>query len=584
LAATLLLGFAAYPVFGQSGAGTLRVAIRDKASGEVVPAAVCITSLADGTWRIPPDGQTIVPFVTNKDFIASRLKSDEYIAGPQKPWSPGDIGPPIPMNGDFHDNDQRHSWMDGLASMPFWKEPVAYFVSKPFTITLPPGKWRLAVQRGIEYLPVFEEFTVTAGQKLDRDIRMARWVDMPKQGWYSGDGHVHSKRTAPLHDVFLMTWARAMDVHMTCVLSYDSKNNANGAIQKGYGRATRLQQGDWVLDSGHEGPREDIPDQGHMTQIDIQKMVRDADRYHLYDLIADAVHEQGGMVGYTHMAWAPEFYRKEDPSLNPGWDATINIIRGKADFIDVLESAHIALEDYYDFLNLGIKLTAMAGSDAPATMIGEERVYAYTGPHFTGDTWYAAVKHGHTFVTNGPMLNLEVGKAIPGDEVRVGKNAKMRIRATAWGPESIGAPKVLEVVSHGRVIRTVKASSPSQNKLSAEFDFEAGESQWIAARATASNGAVAHTSPVYVIVDGASFLDRSQLQQIVEKRLKVLDFVVKRLHEPTFTRKRYPPEEVTELLARVQDAREKYLALERTQSSRNGNKDPLPMPSPSGGR
>jgi len=46
---------------------------------------------------------------------------------------------------------------------------------------------------------------------------------------------------------------------------------------------------------------------------------------------------------------------------------------------------------------------------------------------------------------------------------------------------------------------------------------------------------------------------------------QVLDFVEKRLHEPTFTRKRYPPEEVVELLARVRDARAKYLALGRTQ-------------------
>ena len=47
---------------GQSDTGTLRVAIRDKASGEVVPAMICITSLADKTWRVPPDGRTPATF------------------------------------------------------------------------------------------------------------------------------------------------------------------------------------------------------------------------------------------------------------------------------------------------------------------------------------------------------------------------------------------------------------------------------------------------------------------------------------------------------------------------------------------
>ena len=46
----------------------------------------------------------------------------------------------------------------------------------------------------MEYLPVFEEFTVAPQQKLKRDIQLARWVDMPRQGWYSGDPEFHNWR------------------------------------------------------------------------------------------------------------------------------------------------------------------------------------------------------------------------------------------------------------------------------------------------------------------------------------------------------------------------------------------------------
>jgi hypothetical protein len=68
---------------------------------------------------------------------------------------------------------------------------------------------------------------------------------------------------------------------------------------------------------------------------------------------------------------------------------------------------------------------------------------------------------------------------------------------------------------------------------------------------------------VYVIVDGASFADRSQFPQLVAKRLKVLDFIESRMHSPRFT-KGYAPGVADELLKRVADARAKYLALEQT--------------------
>jgi hypothetical protein len=221
-----------------------------------------------------------------------------------------------------------------------------------------------------------------------------------------------------------------------------------------------------------------------------------------------------------------------------------------------MEAAQLGLEDYYDFLNLGVKLTATACSDCPAAVVGEERMYAYTGPgKFSADSWFEAVKQGHTFITNGPMLLLTVQSAIPGDEARVSRDAKVRIHAQAMAPELIGLPKVLEVVAHGRVIRSVEPHGPKQEKLEADFELPASESQWIAARTTCVNGAVAHTTPVYLIVDGAGFFDRAQLPQLVAKRLKVLDWIEKRVRDPQVV-KGWTPEEVRGVMASVQDARE----------------------------
>ena len=67
-----------------------------------------------------------------------------------------------------------------------------------------------------------------------------------------------------------------------------------------------------------------------------------------------------------------------------------------------------------------------------------------------------------------------------------------------------------------------------------------------------------------MIVDGASFADRSQLPELIAKRLKVLEFIESRMHNPRFT-KGYAPGVADELLKRVADARARYLALEQAQ-------------------
>ena len=83
---------------------------------------VCITSLEDGKWRTPPDGRVSPPYTRVPDFYDP------------KPWKPGDIGPVRLTIGDYGDNQTRSFVYGEKSSYPFWREPAAYFVSKPFSI------------------------------------------------------------------------------------------------------------------------------------------------------------------------------------------------------------------------------------------------------------------------------------------------------------------------------------------------------------------------------------------------------------------------------------------------------------------
>lgn len=534
-----------------SPTGTLHVEIRDAATKEIVPAMVCITSLADNKWRIPPDGRTSPPYTTHKDF---------YDGLPS--WKPGNIGPVRVTNGVYGGNDPRSYVYAGKSSYPFWLEPATYFVSKPFDISLPAGKWRLAVARGIEYYPVFEEFNNAGGETRTSTISLRRWVDMAKRGWYSGDDHIHMVRMTPEQNEFLMTWSLAEDIHVSNTLRMGDMK-AVFFENVGYGKDSRFQKGEYVLVSGQEDPRLDIHEQGHAISLNIQAPVRDVSRYHLYGWLFDAVHAQGGLTGYAHVAWAIQLYRKGREETFATWDSTINVPRDKVDFLEILQFRLLGLEDYYDFLNLGYKLTASAGSDIPwGNTIGEVRMYVYTGPNFTADAWFDSMKAGRTFVTNGPMVELAADGVPVGGEVKVGKNVNLRIKARAWAPPSIGAPKTLEIVSHGRVIHSVESHNTSTQELKADFSLKVEASQWIAARVTSQNGALAHTSPVYVIVDGQNFRNQKDLPELVARRLKVLDYITGRLHDAAALAKdQCSPSEVEALMADIADARARYQGL-----------------------
>ncbi|MEX2301935.1 MAG: CehA/McbA family metallohydrolase [Bryobacterales bacterium] len=541
----LILAWAFYSLLAQSGAGNLTVDIRDRETGHSVPAMVCITSLEDNKWRVPPDGRVAPPYSRVPDFYDP------------KDWKPGDTGPVRLTAGDWGDNQTRSFVYNGQSSYPFWGEPAAYFVSRPFSIQLPAGRWRLAVARGIEYLPVFQEFTIKPGENLDQRIDLQRWVSMAKNGWYSGDDHVHYPRTKPWHNEFLLTWAQAEEVY---VLTSLQQRVLPGRLTfpQGDPENFRFERDGYVLATGQEDPSTEIDQLGHSLALNIKQPFFDLPRFHLYDVMFDAIRAQGGLTGYAHISWAPEWYRREASSPHATWDSTLNVIQGKIDFFEIMQFRRLGLEDYYDFLNMGVKLAASAGSDMPwGSSIGESRVYAYTGQPFSGDAWFAAFRQGKTFVTNGPMISLQLNGAGPGEDLNVSPNDSVRIQARAWAPQIIGSPNKLEVLAHGKVIRTALASSPDQQELQLDFSIPAKQSQWIAARVSTHNGGLAHTSPVYVMVDGQKFWDREQLPNLVNKRLEILDFARERLKDQKYTAS-YAPGEVEALIDRIEAARKRY--------------------------
>ena len=100
-------------------------------------------------------------------------------------------------------------------------------------------------------------------------------------------------------------------------------------------------------------------------------MVRDPSRYYLYDWMFDRCAAPG------RLGWLRA--RGRSGHFDVARDMSINVPKGKVDFGEILQFDELDTRLYYEFLNLGLRLAASAGSDFPwGGSIGEARVSTRT--------------------------------------------------------------------------------------------------------------------------------------------------------------------------------------------------------------
>ena len=482
-------------LFAQEGEKSVNVSIRvvEEDTREITPVMVCITSVDDGKVRIPPLGEILKrPSGENLFYKGIEFDSD-------KNW----IGPVRKMNGLGNNGDR--SFVYGLLpSLPYWSDQVAYQTSGDFTIKLLPGKWHISIGHGNEFIPIHEEFTLSDKKKeIKKEFVLKRWIHLPQRGWYSGDVHVHHPSETPGQKAFLLEYAKAEDVHLVNLLEMGDEHDTYFK-QEGFGQKFRVTKGDICLVGGQEDPRSKY---GHIVGLNINGLARDTAQYNYYDVVFKKLHEQpGALAGFSHFSWNGNGVPLGFPMF---------IRPNEIDFVELLQFAHINTSDYHDYLNLGLRLTAAAGSDLPwGSTLGEVRTFVYTGNDFSADAWFAGLKSGHSFVSNGPALFLEIDGKIPGTEIKKSLGDKSELKVKAISNPGIGNINHVAIY-HNSGILMETMNPEKQDSLEINISLTLEKSQWIAAAVYCDNGAVAHTTPIYVIVDGHPTWDAETAPSII---------------------------------------------------------------------
>jgi hypothetical protein len=389
-------------------------------------------------------------------------------------------------------------------------------------VAVPPGPVTIVATRGPEYLTDRRTLTLAAGARANVGITLARIANLPAQGWWSGDLHVHMNYGGTYRNTpsALAFQARAEDLHVVENLIV---NKEQRILDIAYFRpgpdpvSTRDYQvyhgqefhtGFWDH-SGVLGLKDHLLLPGYAGYPNTAL----ASVYPPNALVADLAHAQGALYGWVHpYDTAPDPY---DTTTSLSSELPVDVALGKVDYLEVMGfSNHLYTSAvWYRLLNCGFRIPAGAGTDAFPNFamlhgpVGLERVYVQAGSVLDHARFLAGLKAGRTFVTNGPLLTLSVDGHGPGDDVALAGPRSLPVRVTLRSSVPVDH---LEIIGNGTVI--VSVPLPGDHLVAdTTLAVPVRRSGWLLVRAY-GNGPrepvldlypFASTSPVYLTVGGA---------------------------------------------------------------------------------
>lgn len=303
-----------------------------------------------------------------------------------------------------------------------------------FTVELPVGEVNLHVVKGFEFYPQQVSAEVAAGTVTEVVVALERMTDMGAKGWYSASTHVHANYGGNLHNtlqnLMLMSRAEDQDLVLEQVANKDNRILDYQYFEPG-GGAHSISEPDQLVVVGQEYRP---PFYGHVFMFGLREHLispfvtgyEGTAIESLYPSNTDMflkARAQGAVTGYVH-----PFLGESDPlagNLGGGKGFMVDAALGTTDALEWSDANRAGFFPLYAAWNNGLRVTATGGEDSISSLhrsklVGSVRTYVYTGnAGLDATAWFEALKRGRAFVSSGPLLEMEVGTAMPGDTVQL---------------------------------------------------------------------------------------------------------------------------------------------------------------------
>lgn len=397
--------------------------------------------------------------------------------------------------------------------VPFWKDHFA--IDGAIVFELPLATYTFELEAGPEYKFQTGYFTLERNANDTKTIELERFVDMKKEGWWSGDLHIHR----PVEDIELLM--RAEDLHIGPVITWWANRQRFKDERPTKKSLTRFDGNRFYFPLAGEDEREggalmyfnlpqplplagvkrEYPCSVKFAEMALQTpdVHIDAEKPFWWDMPVWVAN------GKVHSMGLANNHQHRDGMLdNEAWGKPRDTAVYPAPQGNGRWSEHI----YYELLNCGLRIPPSAGSASGVlpNPVGYNRVYVHCGEELTWEKWWENLRRGQVVVTNGPMLRPRVfgpgadrEGAMPGHvfHAEQGQSVELQLELSLSTRDPI---EYLEVVQDGHTIQDVRLDqwAKAGGKLPpVKFD----RSGWFLIKAVASNPKTfrfASTGPYYV--------------------------------------------------------------------------------------
>ena len=426
----------------------------------------------------------------------------------------------------------------------------------PFRVQLPAGDYRLTVEHGKEYLTLDKKFSVT-DRAVNLQLPLQRWSQVAQEGWYSGETHVH-RRIHELPNTML-----AEDLNVAFPVTFWT---VVAGQPPGLEPSPLRRQGP----SPH-GPRVDrgydpiFIDDTHVmfprnTEYEIFKI---GETRHVLGAvfilnhrtqfqvgmppvkqIAEQAHREGALLDLDKHSWPwsmmlipvakVDLYELANNSLWRTRFGFRNSMVRPAEYMKVESEGNLLTEagwvdwgfqNYYALLNCGfpIKPTAGTASGVHPVPLGFGRVYVHVDGPFGTEAWLEGLRKGRSFVTTGPMIQVQVDGEHAGHIFKDAKSTELAIRGTMTSPKPLNR---VELIINGEV-EVLDAQSEElasgAHRVSIDRTVQCDRTSWVALRCGYTDGEgrvrFAHTAPWHIEIAGEPMRPRRQEVQYLIDRM-----------------------------------------------------------------
>jgi hypothetical protein len=434
----------------------------------------------------------------------------------------------------------------------FFFQPQVYRLDGE-TVRLPAGAYTVTCGRGPEY--VVKSMPLTVGNNpTSVSVRLERWIDPSKYGWWSGDHHIHAAGCAHYTNPTAGVLAKDMIRH---TLGEDLKVGCNLTWGPCFDYQTqffspavdKVSQYPYLLKYDIEVSGFGSHESGHLCLLRLKEgnYPGGTSKFHWPKLGLSTLRwakKQGAVCGPAHsgngiITRSQEVPNYEIPPFDgiganeyimdvthelPGPDGKL---MPAVDFLSTIDTHYVAeMNMWYHTLNCGYRTRVSGETDFPCISgerVGIGRSYIKLDGKLDFDSWVEGIKKGRCYVSDGKshlmdfaVNGLEVG--MKDSEVRLDKPDAVHITARVaalldekpdssrkqggyWSLERarIGESRdvPLEVVVNGYPVakQVITADGKLQN---VDFAVKLHRSSWVALRILGAS----HTNPIFVLVNG----------------------------------------------------------------------------------